>query len=392
MQIKVNEQLVAELKEYNIFQVRTGMASPPDPVYQRRWKVGDVIEFSEHALIEEFVTFAAGNTICSSGAFSSLASSLPIGSKVGRYVSIAAGLKKFGFRHPVEAVCMNSAVFNFSRENIFPYFNNYEKCTPLNKNKVPIPQPHNAPITIGHDVWIGENVTMVGGISIGDGAVVASNSIVTSDVPPYTIAAGIPAKPRKLRFHEDIVKGLQEIQWWNYELGDLFREHLDFSVPEKFIEDFHKKRKDLGVFSPKVFSPFLYANFGASSPIPMNQIVTEHKKSVFIKKDSNVLIQSCSHQKNDGLVPVQVIDSALAVFIPNLAFLSIDKDSNILLSTQKNENTARLIEFKDEYFFVKCGALNLSAIPNGEFRLSSNELAWERFRIGSFFNKKYLGA
>jgi acetyltransferase-like isoleucine patch superfamily enzyme len=54
-------------------------------------------------------------------------------------------------------------------------------------------------IIIGNDVWLGAGVIVLTGVKIGDGAVIAAGSVVTSDIPPYTIAAGIPAKPIKRR-------------------------------------------------------------------------------------------------------------------------------------------------------------------------------------------------
>lgn len=69
---------------------------------------------------------------------------------------------------------------------------------------------------IGNDVWIGANVTVLSGINIGDGAVIAAGSIVTKDVNPYTIVAGNPAKEIKKRFSDDIIENLLKLQWWNY--------------------------------------------------------------------------------------------------------------------------------------------------------------------------------
>ncbi|MDL4470788.1 CatB-related O-acetyltransferase [Citrobacter braakii] len=82
-----------------------------------------------------------------------------------------------------------------------------------------ITKPKNT--TIGNDVWIGNDVVLKGGISIGDGAVVAANSVVTKDVPPYAIVAGVPAKIIKYRFESDIIEQLLKIKWWNYNYTDL---------------------------------------------------------------------------------------------------------------------------------------------------------------------------
>ncbi|NRT72760.1 CatB-related O-acetyltransferase [Clostridium beijerinckii] len=71
-------------------------------------------------------------------------------------------------------------------------------------------------IVIGNDVWIGYDAIIMSGVKIGDGAIIGTRAIVTSDVPPYTIAGGIPAKIIKKRFGEDIILKLLKIKWWDW--------------------------------------------------------------------------------------------------------------------------------------------------------------------------------
>jgi acetyltransferase-like isoleucine patch superfamily enzyme len=75
----------------------------------------------------------------------------------------------------------------------------------------------NGDINIGNDVWIGTGVTILSGVKIGNGAVIAACSVVTKDVPPYTIVAGVPAKEIRLRFTTEQVQELQKINWWNWD-------------------------------------------------------------------------------------------------------------------------------------------------------------------------------
>ena len=71
-------------------------------------------------------------------------------------------------------------------------------------------------IIIGNDVWIGFEAVILAGVTIGDGAIIGTQAVVTKDVPPYTIAGGIPAKPIKKRFDEDTISDLLHIKWWNW--------------------------------------------------------------------------------------------------------------------------------------------------------------------------------
>jgi len=72
-------------------------------------------------------------------------------------------------------------------------------------------------ISIGSDVWLGTDVVILSGVSIGHGAIVATRSVVTHSVPPYAIVAGSPAKIVKFRFEDDNVKILLKIAWWDWD-------------------------------------------------------------------------------------------------------------------------------------------------------------------------------
>jgi len=88
-------------------------------------------------------------------------------------------------------------------------------------------------INIGHDVWIGKQVIIMGGIKIGDGAVIGAGAIVTKDIPAYAIAAGIPAKVIKYRFDQQIIDELLKLQWWNMS-EDKLRMNLNSFQNEDF--------------------------------------------------------------------------------------------------------------------------------------------------------------
>lgn len=70
--------------------------------------------------------------------------------------------------------------------------------------------------SIGNDVWVGSGVTVNRKVRVADGAILASGCVVTKDVPPYAIVAGVPAKIIKYRFDETVIKRLLEVAWWNW--------------------------------------------------------------------------------------------------------------------------------------------------------------------------------
>ena len=78
--------------------------------------------------------------------------------------------------------------------------------------------PSKGDTIIGNDVWIGYNSTIMAGVTIGDGVIIAANSVVTKNIEPYVIIGGNPAKEIRKRFSYDEIKALLDIQWWNWEI------------------------------------------------------------------------------------------------------------------------------------------------------------------------------
>ena len=69
---------------------------------------------------------------------------------------------------------------------------------------------------VGHNVWIGDNATLLPGVRVGDGAVLAAAAVVTENVPPFSIVAGIPARVIRKRFHDEMIQALEEVRWWDW--------------------------------------------------------------------------------------------------------------------------------------------------------------------------------
>ena len=119
-------------------------------------------------------------------------------SKVGKYCSISFDTIIGAVSHPLE----NISTHAFSYRKQFGIVNE-------NKNY------ENKQTEIGNDVWIGCGAIILAGVKIGDGAVIGAGSVVTKDVQPYSIVAGVPAKELRKRFSKEIISELLEIKWWN---------------------------------------------------------------------------------------------------------------------------------------------------------------------------------
>jgi len=94
----------------------------------------------------------------------------------------------------------------------------------------PIPKV-DLSVQIGNDVWIGQNVTILAGIEIGDGAIIGASSLVNRSVPPYSICAGVPARPIRYRFPLEIVDRLLKVRWWDLP-DDVLKRELDCFVSD----------------------------------------------------------------------------------------------------------------------------------------------------------------
>lgn len=107
-------------------------------------------------------------------------------------------------------------------------------------NGVEVDTHTHGAVVVGNDVWIGSGSLILSGVSIGDGAIVGAGSVVTRDVPPYSVVYGVPSKIHRYRFSEEVVKELLKIRWWTWD-DVLIRQRIpDFYGP---IDDFVRKYK-----------------------------------------------------------------------------------------------------------------------------------------------------
>ena len=102
-------------------------------------------------------------------------------------------------------------------------------------------------VTIGNDVWIGCNSVIVSGVTIGDGSVIGAGSVVTKDVEPYTIVAGVPARVIRKRVDENLIDRLENIKWWNWNQEQL-KENLEYfsmDLTEEVVKHFETYKETI---------------------------------------------------------------------------------------------------------------------------------------------------
>lgn len=149
--------------------------------------------------------------------------------EIGAFCSIGSSCSIGGGMHPIDEVS-TSPVF-YDSGNCFREKNyiSVDSCKPFK-------QPQTI---IGNDVWIGENVFVSAGVNIGDGAVIGAHAVVTKDVPPYGIVAGVPARIIRYRFDEKTIKQLLESKWWTWHDKMLKEKKHLFTDIDNFIKNCH---------------------------------------------------------------------------------------------------------------------------------------------------------
>lgn len=135
--------------------------------------------------------------------------------KIGKFCSIACGAK----------FLFTSANHTMKSLSTYPFPIFFEEWQ-LDGKDICDAWDNKGDIVIGNDVWIGYEAVILSGVTIGDGAVIGSRAVVTKDVEPYTIVGGVPAKPIRKRFDEQVIKKLEKIGWWNWD-EEQIRQNLE---------------------------------------------------------------------------------------------------------------------------------------------------------------------
>jgi len=136
---------------------------------------------------------------------------------IGRFCALATDVR----------FIMNGANHKFDGPSAYPFSifgTGWERVTPSIEDL-----PYKGDTVVGNDVWIGYESLIMPGVHIGDGAIIAARSVVVSDVEPYTVVGGNPAKPIRRRFEQDVVDELLDIAWWDWS-AEVITAHLEAIV------------------------------------------------------------------------------------------------------------------------------------------------------------------
>ena len=141
---------------------------------------------------------------------------------IGRFCSIAMNAKISLQNHPHEWITTH------------PF--TYRKKYGFVPENIDIEGVNNKTTNIGHDVWIGANVTILAGVIVGNGAIIGANSLVSKDIEPYSIVSGIPARHVRFRFDEENIQKIQKSQWWNWDDEKIKANLAKFSNVDEFLK------------------------------------------------------------------------------------------------------------------------------------------------------------
>ena len=188
--------------------------------FESRVNIAISSSFEGYNKIGENTTFS-GNL----GFGSYISPNCSISAKVGRYCSIAPFVRTSSGTHPTKDWVSTHPAF-FSPKHF---------CGLSYVNEL-LFEENTKEVEIGNDVWVGSNALILGGVKIGDGAIVAAGAVVTKDVPPYAIVGGVPAKIIRYRFSEDEIQRLCEIKWWNLPQDEIRKYSKCFSNVSDFLD------------------------------------------------------------------------------------------------------------------------------------------------------------
>jgi phosphonate metabolism protein (transferase hexapeptide repeat family) len=147
-------------------------------------------------------------------------------SEIGRYCSIASHVRINPGNHPLWRVTSHHLTYRRAAyglgEDDAAFFD----------------WRRRHPVRIGHDVWIGHGAIVLPGVSVGNGAAIGAGAVVTKDVPPYWVVAGVPARPIRPRFPPEVAAQIERSAWWEWSREELEERLDDLCDLDRFLARF----------------------------------------------------------------------------------------------------------------------------------------------------------
>jgi len=144
---------------------------------------------------------------------------------VGKFTNVASDVRLGPTTHPTERPTQHHMTY---RRQMYEFADE-------DGNEV-FERRREQSVRVGHDVWLGHGSTVLPDLAVGTGAVVGAGAVVTRDVEPYSVVAGVPAEPIGRRFSESVADRFQEIAWWDWPRDVLERRFRDFRDLDTFLE------------------------------------------------------------------------------------------------------------------------------------------------------------
>ena len=214
-----------------------------------RWRPGDTLQLPPDCELEPYAHVLAGRSLPRRiGAFTYALSPLPPHVSVGRYGSIGGNVEFIESEHPSDWV--STSPFSYSPYGLRGFADYLVTKGETSFQLHPAGQFAAGRVSLGHDVWVGQGAMFRGGVTVGDGAIVAARALVTADVPAYAIVGGSPAKVLRMRFPEDLAERLRALAWWRF--GPEVLQPLDVREPRRFAE---RMEALLAEAAPSPFTP-----------------------------------------------------------------------------------------------------------------------------------------
>lgn len=167
--------------------------------------------------------------------------------RIGRFCAISGGIITGQAEHGMGQLSIHP-LFSGNWTKVWPHVGDfYDRNSEVHRKSlrtdVKSVEHRNSRIEIGNDVWLGYGVFIRRGVKVGDGAVVAAHSVLVSDVPPYAVVGGNPAKVIKYRFPPDVIEQLVASRWWDKGLSAVTG--LDWTEPAKCARELAARCRDL---------------------------------------------------------------------------------------------------------------------------------------------------